>query len=357
MKAVRLNEWGQETKVEDVPQPPVGSDEVLVRVQAASVNPIDWKIGAGYLQGMLTVPRTMGTDFAGDVVSVGSDVKNLKAGDAVYGIVGVMGTNGTFAEYTVAKASEIALKPKTLDYTEAAAVPLAALAAWAMLFIYARLKSGERVLIQGAGGGVGAFATQFAKIYGATVVGTASTNTIDFCKEIGVDQPINHADVRFEDVTEPVDIVLDLVGGEVLDRSFSVLKKGGRLVTIVGQIPEGKAEQFGVQAVSGYAQPTTEDLKTIADLIDSGKIKISLNCTFPFEQAQAGTASQARSIGCARAISRLRAHRRASDRFHWRISESWFAAVHHQLCPQRLGKHGVAGGRDHAALCGLSRGR
>src|SRR5689334_22008214 len=138
MKAIRLNQWGAPAQLEDVPQPAVGNDEVLVRVRAASINPIDWKVAAGYLQGMINVPRTMGTDFAGDVVSVGSDVKNFKPGDAVYGMVTFMRPNGTFAEYTVAKANEIALKPRTLDYTEAAAVPLAALAAWAALFHFAK---------------------------------------------------------------------------------------------------------------------------------------------------------------------------------------------------------------------------
>src|SRR5262245_59825554 len=198
MKAIRLNQWGAPAQLEDVPQPTIGNDEVLVRVHAASVNPLDWKIAAGYLQGMINVPRTMGTDFAGDVVSVGSDVKNFKPGDAVYGLVTFMRPDGSFAEYTVAKASEIALKPRTLNYDEAAAVPLSALAAWAGLFNFGKAKQGDRVLIQGIGD-VGSFATQFAKIYGINVVGTAAGDRVDFCNDIGVDQHIDYESQRFED--------------------------------------------------------------------------------------------------------------------------------------------------------------
>lgn len=160
MKAVRVNEWAQPITIEEIAQPTPAVDEVLVRVHAASVNPVDRMIAAGYLQMMYHAPMTLGTDFAGEIVAVGSDVQQLKAGDVVYGM---SGNSGAFAEYAAVKAAGTAPKPRTLDATQAAAVPLAALTAWQTLFDVAQLQSGERILILGAGGGVGAFAVQLAK--------------------------------------------------------------------------------------------------------------------------------------------------------------------------------------------------
>src|SRR3954453_11763503 len=161
MKAIRVNEWGQPAQVEDIPKPQPESDEVLVRVRAAAVNKVDWTIAEGYLQGMLTAPITLGTDFAGEVVEVGSGITHFKPGDEVYGFVA--GQTGTFAEYVAVKESGVALKPKSLDWVQAAAAPLVSMTAWQPLFDIAQVQPGDRVLIHGAGGGVGTVATQIAK--------------------------------------------------------------------------------------------------------------------------------------------------------------------------------------------------
>ncbi len=168
MKAVRVNEWGQPVQIEDLPKPSPANDEVLVRVHAAGVNPVDGAIAAGYMKSMFSAPLTIGADYAGDVVAVGADVQHVKPGDAVYGF---SPTYGTFAEFAAVKGSGTARKPQSLDYTQAAAVPLAGLSAWQMLYNFAHLQRGERILILGASGGIGSFAVQLAKNTGATVIG------------------------------------------------------------------------------------------------------------------------------------------------------------------------------------------
>src|SRR5438874_2710827 len=228
MKAIRINEWGQPAKLENIPKPKPGTDEVLVRVRAAGVNKADWAIAQGYMQGMLAAPLTLGLDVAGDVAEVGADITRFKPGDEVYGFV--PGQEGTFAEYVVSKESALALKPKSLDFVQAAAVPLAALTAWQSLFDVAQLKSGERVLIHGAGGGVGSFATQFAKNEDAYVIGTAGPDKAEHVRGLGIDEHINHQEQPFEEAVRDVDVVLDTAGGDLPQRSYGVLKPGGRLV-------------------------------------------------------------------------------------------------------------------------------
>ena len=172
MKAVRVNAWGQPTQVEDIPQPRPASDEVLVRVHAASINPFDIFVHAGYMQGMLSTPLTLGTDFAGEVVEVGSEISHVKPGDAVYGLVPMH--SGTFAEYTVAKAHEVTHKPASLDFTQAAGVPLSNLAAYQSLFDLGQAKKGERVLIIDdflASGATILGLVRLARAAGADVVG------------------------------------------------------------------------------------------------------------------------------------------------------------------------------------------
>jgi len=225
MKAVRVNEWGK-TVLEDLPQPVPNNDEVLVRIHAASINPFDTAVLAGYLSFMTTLPLTLGTDFSGEVVSVGADIKHVGPGDAVYGLVPAR--SGTFAEYTTAKANEVTHKPKSLDHVNAAALPLPSMAAWQSLFDIAQLQSGERVLIHGVGGNVGSLALQFAKSKGAYVYGTDIPEKAKFVQSLGIDRFINVKEERFEDIVENVNIVLDYVGGEYLERSYNVLTPGGR---------------------------------------------------------------------------------------------------------------------------------
>jgi NADPH:quinone reductase-like Zn-dependent oxidoreductase len=288
MKAVRINEWGQPAQIEDVPKPTPQSDEVLVRVRAAGVNKVDWAIAQGYLQGMLTVPRTLGTDFAGEVSEVGADVTRFKVGDEVYGFIPMQG--GTFAEYVAIKESIVALKPKSLDFVQAAGVPLAGMTAWQPVFDIAQVQSGERVLIHGAGGGVGTFATQLAKNQGAYVIGTAGPDKADHLQSLGIDEHINHQEQPFEETVRDVDVVIDTAGGDLPQRSYGVLKEGGRLVTSAAQLsPEeiqAQAESRGIRASGVMTTPNAEQLEKLAEEIDAGKVKVFIDSTLPLEEAQ-----------------------------------------------------------------------
>lgn len=283
MKAVRINAWGQPVQIEELPQPSLANDEVLVRVHASSVNPIDGAIAAGYLQMMYAAPLTLGTDFAGDVVAVGADVQHVQPGDAVYG---ASLNRGTWAEYAVVKASGAALKPQSLDTVHAAAVPLAGLTAWQTLFNLAQLQSGERILILGASGGIGAFAVQLAKAKGAHVTGQDRASKADFVKQLGADTFIDADSQTFEDEVGAVDVVLDLVGGDYVERSFDVLRPGGRYVSPAAMLPEDAGKDRGIVAMSIFTQPTVADLTELAEEIDAGRLKVFVSRTFPLAEAQ-----------------------------------------------------------------------
>jgi NADPH:quinone reductase-like Zn-dependent oxidoreductase len=263
MRAARISQWGQPAQIEDISPPQCGEGEVLVRVRAAAVNGIDWRVAAGYIQSRVTAPVTLGTDFCGEVVSVGTDVTHVGVEDAVYGFVPLRG--GTFAEYAVVKANEVALKPHSLDFTQAAAVPLVALTAWQALFDLAKLQSGERLLVLGAGGGVGSFAVQLAKEGGAYVIGVVGADKQDFVRELGVDEQINYQQQRFEEVVSDIDVVVDTVGGEMIERAMGLLKAGGRLVT-VGRLDQDKPTRPGVAAFSVFAQPNRVQLGSVCKL-------------------------------------------------------------------------------------------
>jgi len=258
----------------------------LVRVHAAGLNPFDTAIWAGYLSFMVTAPLTLGTDFAGEVVAVGADIQHVAAGDAVYG--SVPGHSGTFAEFTIAKAHEIAHKPRSLDYIHAAAVPLPSMAAWQTLFEKAQLQRGERVLIHGAAGTVGSLAVQLAKGQGAYVYGTDIPEKAQFIQGLGIDRFINAQAERFEDIVADVDIVLDYVGGEYLERSYNVLKPGGRYVTsLLGDTLQDEPVRRGIRSFGLGAYPRADLLAKVAELVDEGKLKVSVNRTFPLADAAA----------------------------------------------------------------------
>lgn len=282
MKAAQIIEWGQPLQLKELPVPVAGEGEVLVQVKAASINGIDWKIAAGYLRQMLTVPMTPGTDFAGQVVSIGSGVTDYKPGDKVYGFIPMRG--GTFAEYAVVKTTELAYKPRTLDYIQAAAVPLVAATAWQALDL-AHLQAGERVLVRGAGGGVGSYVVQFAKARGAYVIGVAGPDKQSFMRELEADQLVNYQVQPFEEAVQKVEVVIDTVGGEILDRSLAVLKSGGRLVTL-GRPSEKGYERQDVQIHTLFAQPNSAQLSQIASLIDSGKVRVAIQRVFALEEVE-----------------------------------------------------------------------
>lgn len=286
MKAVRINAWQQPPQVEDLPQPTPQSDEVLIRVHAASLNPFDTAVLAGYMSFMLTPPITLGTDFAGEVVAAGADIQHVAPGDAVYGLVPLH--NGTFAEFTIAKAHELAHKPKSLDYIHASALPLPVMAAWQSLFDRAQLQPGERVLIHGVGGTVGSLALQLAKSQGVYVYGTDIPEKAQFVQDMGIDRFINAQTERFEDIVTDVDIVLDYVGGEYLERSYNVLKPGGRYVTaLMMETPQDEAERRGIHSFGLASQPRADYLAKVAELVDTGKLKVFVNRTFPLADVAA----------------------------------------------------------------------
>jgi len=290
MKAVRIHEYGgpEVLKYEDAPRPKPAAGEVLVRVHAAGVNPVDRGVRSGFLKERLkyTLPMIPGWDVSGVVEAVGPGVSRLKTGDAVYSRPDIS-RDGSYAEYMVVKESEVALKPKSIDYVTAAAVPLAALTAWQALFDNAKLAAGQTILIHGAAGGVGHFAVQFAKLKGARVIATASPRNHEFLRSLGADQVIDYNTTKFEDVVHDADVVLDTITGETADRSYQVLKKGGIYVSILAPPSQEKAAAFGVRVGHTFVQPSVPQLDEIAKLIDSGKVKVIIEKVFPLAEAAA----------------------------------------------------------------------
>jgi NADPH:quinone reductase-like Zn-dependent oxidoreductase len=290
MKAVRISEYGagQVMGYGDAPRPEPGADELLVRVRAASVNPVDWKMREGYLRAWVDPPRplTLGRDMAGDVVEVGSEVTGYQVGEAVFGTVPL--DKGTHAEYVVVRPAQVARKPVSLDYQAAAAIPLAALAAWQGLMDAGGLQAGQTVLIHGAAGGVGSFAVQFAHLQGARVVATAAQENTAFVRSLGADEVIDYEQTSFEAVAHDIDIVLDTLGAETQDRSWQVLKAGGVLVTLIYLSPEAleRAATLGVRGVMTGAQPNGAQLQQIAELIDGGKVRLVVSEVLPLAEAR-----------------------------------------------------------------------
>lgn len=289
MKAIRIHEYGgpEVLSLEEVQRPTPGSDELSIKVHAASVNPVDWKIRQGYLQQFfpLTLPITIGLDASGTVEAVGSGVTRFKRGDEVYARLHDT-RNGAYAEYTIARESDLALKPKSVDHVHAASIPIAGVTAWQALFETAQLRAGQRVLIHAAAGGVGAFAVQFAKWKGAHVIGTASGNNQAFLRELGVDEPIDYEKARFEEVARDVDVVLDAIGGEVQERSWKVLKKGGILISLAAPPDAEQAAKHGVRTVMFQPHPGSSDLVEIAKLVDSGRVKTVVETILPLSEVR-----------------------------------------------------------------------
>jgi len=296
MKAVRIHEYGgpEVLKYEDAPKPTPAADEVLIRVHAAGVNPVDWKVRAGYAKERLKykMPFIPGWDVSGVIEAVGSAAKRLKAGDEVYSRPDIA-RDGSYAEYIVVRESEVALKPKSLDHVTAAAIPLASLTAWQGLFDAAKLTAGQTVLIHGAAGGVGTFAVQFAKTKGARVTATASKKNHDFLRSLGADELIDYNTTKFEDVVHDVDAVFDTITGETADRSWQVIKKGGVYVSILAPPSHEKAAARGVRAEHVFVQPKIDQLDEIGKLVTAGKVKVIIEKVFPLSDARAAQESNA----------------------------------------------------------------
>jgi NADPH:quinone reductase-like Zn-dependent oxidoreductase len=289
MKAVRIHQYGGPEVLffEEIQRPTPGPDELLIKVRAASVNPFDWKIREGYMRQMLPLPLpvTVGWDVSGTVEATGSSVTHFKRGDEVYARLDLM-KGGAYAEYALANETEVALKPKSADHIHAAGIPIAGKTAWQALFDTANLRTGQKVLIHAAAGGVGGFAVQFAKAKGAYVIGTASGKNQAFLRELGVDEAIDYEKTRFEDVVHDVDVVLDTIGGEVQERSWKVLKKGGILVSVVGPPNAEQAAKYGARAAMFQMQPGSADLVEIARLVDAGRVKTVVDTVLPLADAR-----------------------------------------------------------------------
>lgn len=288
MKAVAMHAYGgpEVLKYEDAARPDPATGEVLVRVHAAAVNPVDWKVRAGHLRGFLnySLPLIPGWDLSGVVEATGAGVTDWKQGDAVYARPDLR-RNGAYAEYIAVRASELGHKPRSIDHVQASAIPLACLTAWQALFDAGGLKAGQRVLIHAAAGGVGTFAVQLAKWKGAHVVGTASERNHAFLRELGADEVIDYTKTNFEEVVCDVDVVLDTLAGQTRDRSWNVLKKDGILVSILGQPSPDDAAQRGVRAAGVFVEPNQAQLGEIAKLVDSGKLRPIIETVLPLAQA------------------------------------------------------------------------
>ncbi len=288
MKAVRIHEYGgpEVLKIEDVETPTPAAGDVLIKVYATSVNPVDSKIRSGknHQRYNNPMPLTLGWDVSGTIEEIGADVKGFKRGDEVYARPD-LNRDGTYAEYVVVKASKVGFKPKSLTHNEAAAVPLAALTAWQGIFDHGRLQAGQRILIHGASGGVGTFAVQLAKWKGAYVIGTASENNVDFLKGLGADEVIDYKKQKFEEILKDIDVVFDLIGGDTQKKSVQVLKEGGILVSTLGIVDKDLLAQKNIHGEAYMAQSIPDQLNQMATLIDEGKLKPIIAEVMPLEQA------------------------------------------------------------------------
>lgn len=283
-KAVRIAQYGgsEQLRYEEAPVPEIGPGRVLAKVHYASVNPIDWKIREGYRKqtNPLSFPFTLGQDFAGEIVTVGGDSGPFLTGERVFGF-----GEGTYAEFTAAAITDIAKIPEKMNFEVAAALPTSGLTALQAIRDYVQPKPGSRILIHGAAGAVGSFATQIAKIWGAQVIGTASGEDIVYLRSLGHVQVVDYQHERFEAVGQ-VDAVLDLIGGETATRSFAVVKKGGVMVSTVGAANPELAAQAGIRGVNMGQQRSASDLSELAGFVERGLVKPRMGEVFPLELAR-----------------------------------------------------------------------
>ena len=288
MQAIQIQEFGdpQVLQVKEISIPAPGPGELLVRVHAAAVNPVDTSIRAGRAGGLsgASLPYVPGFDVSGTVTAIGSDVVNFKVDDEVFAMVDLR-RGGAYAEYAIVLENEAALKPTRVNHAEAAAIPLVALTAWQALFEVAKLQKGQTILIHAGAGGVGSIAVQLAKWRGAHIVATASDYNHNFLRELGVDVPVDYRTQNFEDFASDVDVVLDPIGGDTQVRSLQILKEGGILVSIVGLTSEGRNPSRNVRATSILVRPNSVQLSEIGGLIQNGIINPIVSYRFPLEQA------------------------------------------------------------------------
>ncbi|MCP3395384.1 NADP-dependent oxidoreductase [Bradyrhizobium sp. CCGB12] len=287
MLAWRVHEFGapQVMIFERLPRPDPGQGDVLIHVHAAGVGPWDGWIRAGKSALPQPLPLTLGSDLSGTVAALGSGISDLAVGDQVFGVTNTQFL-GAYAEYALASAAMLAMKPSSLSYAEAASVPVVAVTAWQALFEHARLEAGQTVVIHGAAGNVGAYAVQLARRARLRSIATAGAKDIEYVRSLGADKVLDYHTQRFEEEVKAADAVLDLVGGETQMRSFQVLRPGGKLISAVSQPDQGRAKHYGVTATFFLVEVTTERLRTIADLIDLGELKTCVGVVLPLTDAR-----------------------------------------------------------------------
>ena len=288
MKAIVVHEYGgpEVLKLDDVPRPVPKENEILVKVIAAGVNPVDSAARSEKFAQFLNIklPAIPGYDIAGVIEKTGATVTKLKAGDPVYAYI-ALDKGGGYAEYALATEKETSPKPKSLNYVDAAAVPLVSLTAWQALVDTAKLSAGQAVIIHGGSGGVGSFAILIAKARGAKVLATASMPNQDLLKQLGADVAIDYTQQKFEDVAKDVDVVLDAVGKDTLARSYGIVKKGGIIVSLVAQPDQAELDKHGIRGAPLGVEPNSDELAEITKLIDERKIKVIVSQTLPLAEA------------------------------------------------------------------------
>jgi len=289
MQAVRIHRYGgpEVLSYEEAPLPQPAAGEVRVKVHAAGVNPVDWKIREGWRKDRLnhTLPLILGWDVSGEVDAVSSDVTRFKIGDQVFSRP-ALSRDGAYAQYIVIRDSELAFKPRSVDHVHAAGVPLAALTAWQALFDAARLEPGQTVLVHAAAGGVGSFAVQLAKWIGARVIGTASARNREFVLGLGADEVVDYRTTPFEQAVRDVDVVFDTLGGEIQRRSWQVLKPGGVLVSILEAPSDAEARAHQARGAYVFVQPNALQLAEIASLVDNGTLHVPVETVLPLTKVR-----------------------------------------------------------------------
>ncbi len=289
MNAVRIHGRGgpEFLKYEDAPIPRLAPGDVLVRVHATGITPTElgWDETYKNMDGSHRLPSIPGHEVSGEVEALSTGVTDLREGDEVYGLADFP-RDGAAAEFVAIRASNLALKPKSVDHAGAAAASLSGLTAWQALFVHGNLSPGQNVLVHGAAGGVGVFAVQLARWRGAHVSTTADPRDAKFLRELGADEVIDYKTERFEERLRDQDIVLDTIGGEAQDRSWRVLRKGGILINLSAPIPPEKPAQFGVRAVFFIVEPSRKMLTELAALMDNGPVKPIVSSTFPLADAR-----------------------------------------------------------------------
>lgn len=287
MKAIIIEQYGGKDQLigQEVPKPSASENQVIVKLFATSINPIDWKLREGYLRAMLPFefPIILGWDAAGVIDEVGVNVRNYKIGDRVFARPETT-NQGTYAEYTAIDSHLLAKIPENISFEEAACVPLAALTAWQCLYDFGNVKQGDKVLIHAGAGGVGTFAIQLAKNSGAYVATTAGTNNVEFLRSLGADEVIDYKKQDFESILHDFDFVLDSLGGENQEKSFTILKEGGKLASLVSEPNKEKAAAKNIESGLVWLIPNGEQLGKIAELLEHKKLKAIIGHRFPFSE-------------------------------------------------------------------------